>query len=152
MKTQSGIRSLDIGCYNYKLPGSIGVDLNKGPQVDVVADMHALPFLTSSIEKIHTRHTLEHVLNPHICISELYRACKPGGRITVIVPHYSNHAYWSDLTHRHPFSVRSFEFFDLEYVSNAGFPIYLPDVNLKTRKTSLIYWPERVSLRMSFPI
>ncbi len=135
---------LDIGCLFHKLPGYIGVDIEPGPQVDVVADMHRLPFRTSSAESIHTRHTLEHVRDPLVCISELYRVCRSGGRITVIVPHYSNPAYWSDLTHLRPFSARSFEYFDLDHSRRAGFPIYLPDVDIKTRSIRLIFWPERI--------
>ena len=140
---------LDIGCSFHKLPGYIGIDIESGPDVDVVADMHNMPFATSSVDEIHTRHTLEHVADLMLCISELYRTCRPGGKITVIVPHYSNDAYWADPTHLRPFSVRSFQYYDLEYVRQAGFPVYLPDVHLKTRRVRLIYWPERVYISKS---
>ncbi len=135
---------LDIGCSYHKLPGWIGVDFEPGPDTDVVGDLHALPFRESSVDMIHTRHTLEHVRDPLRCISELYHVCRPCGRITIIVPHYSNSAYWADVTHLRPFSARSFEYFDLEHARRAGFPIYLPDVNIRTRKISLTYWPERI--------
>ncbi|NQT33883.1 methyltransferase domain-containing protein [bacterium] len=134
---------LDIGCAQHKLNGWIGIDLESGPEVDVIADLHALPFRTSSIDRIHTRHTLEHVKDLLVCISELYRVCQPGGRITVIVPHFTCSAYWSDPTHLRPFSIRSFEYYDLDHAGRAGFPIYLPDVNLRTRKVHLTYWPKR---------
>jgi len=136
--------NLDIGCSHHKLPGYLGVDLEPGPDVEVIADMHALPFRTSSVDHVHTRHTLEHVHDPHRCISELYRITRSGCKITVIVPHYSNHTYWADMTHLRPFSIRSFEYFDLEYARRASFPIYLPNVNLKTCAISLIYWPKRI--------
>jgi hypothetical protein len=74
----------------------------------------------------------------------LYRVTKPGGRITIVVPHYSNNAYWSDMTHLRPFGARSFEYYDLDHARSAGFPIYLPDVNLKTLSVKLTYWPERI--------
>lgn len=135
---------LDIGCSHHRLPGWTGVDLEKGPQVDLVADMASLPFGDSTVDEIHSRHTLEHVLDPHACIRELYRVIKPSGEIRIIVPHYSNQAYWADMTHRRPFSVRSFEYFDLDYAAAAGFPIYMPDVNLKTRSARLVYWPPRI--------
>jgi len=135
---------LDIGCSHHKLPGWLGVDLERGSDVDVVADLHALPFKESSIDKIHTRHTLEHVKDPLKCISEMYQVCKPNGHITVIVPHYSNSAYWADMTHLRPFSARSFEYYDLDHSKNAGFPIYLPEINLKTIRIHLTFWPERI--------
>ena len=141
---------LDIGCSYHKLDGYIGVDLERGPDVDIIADLHALPFRESSIDVIHSRHTLEHVDDPHQCISEIYRVSISNGRIIIIVPHYSNHAYWADMTHKRPFSIRSFEYFDLEYAGNAGFPVYLPEVNLKAVNNRLIFWPERIYINKTF--
>jgi len=141
---------LDIGCSFHKLDGYFGVDIKRGDQIDVVADIHDLPFLTSSVDVIHTRHTLEHVDDPHRCISEMYRVCKPDGRIVVIAPHFSNNAYWSDMTHKRPLSVGSFDYFNLEKARNAGFPIYLPDVNIITTSVRLIYWPKRIYQHKGF--
>jgi len=142
--------SIDIGCSIHKLPGYIGVDLDPLPSVDVVANMESLPFSDSTIDLIHTRHTFEHVKDPHKCLTELYRVSKSTGNITIIVPHYSNHTYWADMTHIRPFSYRSFEYFDLEYAKLAGFPIYLPKVNIKTLSAKLVYWPERIYNSKSF--
>lgn len=140
---------LDIGCAQHKLPGYIGVDLFPAPGVDVLADFHSLPFADSSVDEIHTRHTLEHVADPLPCIAEMFRVCKPTGTITVIVPHYSNGAYWADLTHRRAFSVRSFEYYDRRWAKAAGFPEYLPEVDLVTRRVLLTYWPRRIYRRKS---
>jgi SAM-dependent methyltransferase len=138
------MKRLDIGCSFHKVPGWIGVDIERGPDVEVLADLHILPFKDSSVDEIHSRHTLEHVRDPLACISELFRATKPGGTITIIVPHYSNHAYWADVTHLRPFGARAFEYYDLDHARRAGFPIYLPKVNLRTRSVRLTYWPERI--------
>ncbi len=141
---------LDIGCSHHKLPDWVGVDLERGSDVDILADLHHLPFNDSSVDEIHTRHTLEHVRDPLVCISELFRVTKAGGVITVIVPHYSNHAYWADVTHLRPFSARAFEYYDLDHARRAGFPIYLPKVNLRTRSVNLTYWPERIYRNKTF--
>jgi len=138
------MKQLDIGCSSHKLPGWIGVDLERLPGVDVVADMHHLPFRVSSVDRIHTRHTLEHVQEPLHCISELYRITKGNGRITIIVPHYSNPAYWADMTHKRPFSARSFEYYDLQFAKRSGFPIYLPEVDFRTKRVRLTFWPKRI--------
>lgn len=135
---------LDIGCSYHKLPGWIGVDIERGTDTDVLGDLHSMPFKDSSVSEIHSRHTLEHVRDPLQCISEMYRVVKSGGTITIIVPHYSNNAYWSDVTHLRPFGVRAFEYYDIAHARQAGFPIYLPHVNLKTRRVSLTWWPERI--------
>jgi len=87
---------------------------------------------------------MEHVRDPLKCISEMHRVVKPGGTITIIVPHYSNNAYWSDLTHLRPFGARTFEYYDRDHAKRAGFPVYLPGVNLRTRRVSLTWWPERI--------
>jgi len=126
------------------------VDIERGPDVDLVADLHFLPFGSSSVDEIYTRHLLEHVKEPLKCIAEMYRVVKPGGRITVIVPHYSNHAYWADVTHLRPYGARAFEYYDLDHARRAGFPIYLPDVNLRTTEVRLTYWPERIYRHKSF--
>ena len=138
------MKKLDIGCSYHKLPGYLGVDIEAGPDVDVRADMNALPFKTSSIDLVHTRHTLEHVDDPHGCIKELYRICKPDGIIRIIVPHYSNPAYWADVTHKRPFSARSFEYYDLQLAKRSGFPIYLPEVDFRTKRIRLTFWPKRI--------
>jgi len=135
---------LDIGCSYHKLPGWVGVDWERLPGVDVVADMHHLPFQDSSIDQIYSRHTLEHVDYPLRCIAELYRIARGNGRITIIVPHFSNPAYWADMTHKRPFSARSFEYYDLDFARRAGFPTYLPDVNLKASSVRLVFWPRRI--------
>jgi len=135
---------VDIGCSIHKLPGWLGVDVEPGPDVDVRADMHHLPFRDSSLEQIHTRHTLEHVEDPRQCLRELYRVCKPEGRIAIIVPHYSNPAYWADMTHKRPFSARSFEYYDLQLAKRSGFPIYLPEVDFRTKRVRLTFWPKRI--------
>lgn len=120
------------------------MDVERGPDVNVLGDLCALPFRESSVEEVHTRHTLEHVLDPLCCIAEMFRVTEPGGTITVIVPHYSNNAYWADVTHRRPFGARAFEYYNLDHARRAGFPIYLPGVNLRTRSVRLTYWPERI--------
>ncbi len=144
------MKQLDIGCSHHKLPGWIGVDIEPSPDVDIVADFHSLPFKDSSIDIILTLHTREHVADPLKCISEMYRIIKPDGHITVIVPHYSNSAYWADLTHKRPFGVRTFEYFNKEYAKKAGFPLYLSDVNLKIEKVRLTYWPNRILFHNKF--
>lgn len=141
---------LDIGCSFHKKSGYVGVDIIKTKDVDVVADMESLPFNDSTIDLIHTRHTFEHVKDPHRCLAELFRVANSDSKIIIIVPHYSNHTYWADMTHIRPFSVRSFEYFDLEFARSAGFPIYLPNVNVKTLSVKLVYWPERIYSSKSF--
>src|SRR5687768_1596512 len=83
---------LDIGCGPNKASKDyFGVDINGGPGVDVICDFERpLPFLTDSVDMIVTRHTLEHVQNLEQILREFSRIVKPGGRLSITVPHFSN--------------------------------------------------------------
>lgn len=135
---------VEVGCGPYKQSGYLGVDLDLYSGVDLLGDLHHLPFHDSSVDFLLTQHTLEHVEDPLQCIREIYRVVKPGGLVKIVVPHYSSSGFWMDLTHRNPFSVRSFEYFDRDFAHKAGFPCYLKEVNLRTLSRRLIYWPPRL--------
>jgi len=57
----------------------IGIDLNKGLGVDVIANAHNLPFLSNCFNTIISTEMLEHDNNPRRSISEAFRVLKPGG-------------------------------------------------------------------------
>ena len=57
------------------------------------------------------RHLIEHVPDVLALVTELYRIAKPGCRITVIAPHYSNPDFATDPTHRNHLNSYSFNCF-----------------------------------------
>lgn len=135
------LKRLDIGCWEYKRNGYIGVDILNVPNVDVQADVCNLPFKDSSIDEVYSKYSLEHVEDNIAAISEIWRVCKSGALIRLILPHFSNPAYYDDLTHKHAYSTRSFDYYDQELHEISKFPIYLPQVNLKVFKVELRWWP-----------
>jgi hypothetical protein len=92
--------------------GYYAVDLVPLAGVDIVANLnHPFDELPdNSVQEIYTRHTLEHVENLIGLLREIHRVTKPGGEITIIVPHFSNVYAFSDPTH-----VRFFGLYTMNY-------------------------------------
>jgi SAM-dependent methyltransferase len=104
---------LNLGSGGTVKPGYWGVDLLALAGVDVQADLNEpLDWLPdNSVDEVFSRHALEHVEQILPLMRELHRVVKPGGVLRIVVPHFSNPYYYSDLTHRHPFGLYSFFYF-----------------------------------------
>ncbi len=61
-------------------------DLNS-PLADVKADICNLPFDDNTYDFIICNHVLEHIVNDHQAMKELYRILKPGGTAILMVPY-----------------------------------------------------------------
>ncbi len=97
---------LDVGCGWNKTPGAIGIDANPKTHADVIHDLGSIPypFPDNDFDDIVCRHVAEHVPDVMSFIAELHRITKPGGRITITTPHYSNSEWATDPTHRNHFN------------------------------------------------
>lgn len=104
---------LNLGCGRRRRAGFVGVDQTRLPGVDIVADLNeplsALP--DNCVEEIYTRHVLEHVGEFLPLMAELHRVTRPGGRIEIVVPHFSNPYGYSDPTHVRQFGLYTFFYF-----------------------------------------
>ncbi|MEP6924485.1 MAG: class I SAM-dependent methyltransferase [Pyrinomonadaceae bacterium] len=120
---------LDVGCGANKHPGAIGLDYNPRTGADVIHDLGVFPypFADDEFDGIVSNHVIEHVPDVMALISELYRITKPGGRIKLLTPHYTNPDWASDPTHRNHFNSYTFNVFMPE---RQLFPFYTT-VNLK---------------------
>ena len=67
----------------------------------------------SSVEEFYSRHFFEHLeFSEAVELIELMRdRLHIGGRIVIVVPHWSNPYYWSDPTHKSTYGLYSFEYF-----------------------------------------
>lgn len=74
---------LDIGAGNMELddPNIIRMDVMLSPYVDLVADVHHLPFLPESIDYIFSLAVFEHLRNPFQAAQEIFDTLKDGGYI-----------------------------------------------------------------------
>ena len=117
---------IDIGCGERKYPGALGVDIAPLPTVDVIADANAgLPFRDSSVDGVHLNHVLEHFDNLVAALDEVWRVCKPGGRVYITVPHAtSSFMTWRDPTHRRGINLSTLTYFDNTTFDGAHFAYY----------------------------
>jgi SAM-dependent methyltransferase len=104
---------LDLGCGPRPKAGFYGVDRVALPGVDIAADLNEpladLP--DNCVAEVYTRHTLEHVEKLLDLLAEIHRVTQPGGRVEVVVPHFSNPYGYSDPTHVRFFGLYSFFYF-----------------------------------------
>lgn len=58
----------------------------------------------ASVDEVHSSHFLEHLTAPERChfANELYRVLVPGGKATLIVPHWASCRAYGDPTHQWP--------------------------------------------------
>jgi uncharacterized protein YbaR (Trm112 family) len=74
---------IDCGCGNMRLddPCIIRMDYKLTPYVDVVGDIHALPFRRDSIDFFFSLAVFEHLRNPFLAAQEIFAILKPGGYV-----------------------------------------------------------------------
>lgn len=120
-------RILDIGCGRKKYPGSLGLDMSAAGQADVICDWEKiLPFRDGSFEQVRLVHIIEEVDNIFRVLAEVHRVAKPGAHVTIITPHYTDHASYCSPAHRWHLSSFSLWFFsdkpaEYDYYAPANF-------------------------------
>src|SRR2546429_3059108 len=124
---------LDVGCGQNKYPGAIGIDFNPRTDADVIHDLGVVPypFAENEFDEVVCRHVAEHVPDVMAFVTELYRITKPGGRINIVTPHYSNPDWATDPTHKNHFNSYTFNCF---IDDRQLFPFYT-EVKLKPIRT-----------------
>lgn len=107
---------IDFGCGPNKKEGFIGADAIPFDNVDVVLNLGTdpWPWLDGSVEEGHASHFVEHLNAQERChfVNELYRVLQPGGKCTVIIPHWGSCRAYGDPTHQWP-PVSEFWFYYL---------------------------------------
>lgn len=128
-----GKKVLDVGCGWNKTAGAIGIDSNPRSHADVFHDLGVLPypFANDEFDEVVCSHVAEHVPDVMAFVTELFRITRPGGRIRITTPHYSNPDWPTDPTHRNHFNSYSFNCFIEE---RQVFPFYT-EVRLKPIRT-----------------
>jgi hypothetical protein len=106
---------LDLGCGKNKRQGFTGVDSRQFDGVDLVADLtKPWQWKDGTVEEVHCSHFLEHLTGSERVhfFNELHRVMIPGGKASIIVPHWSSERAYGDPTHQWP-PVVFFSFFYL---------------------------------------
>ncbi len=114
---------LDVGCGINKFPGAIGLDNNPATRADVLADLDKFPypFRTHSFDALRAIHVIEHVTDVIKTMEEFHRLVRPGGRVHIETPHYTDYSSFCDPTHKHHLNSFSFRYFGQNH---GGFGYY----------------------------
>ena len=78
---------LNLGSGPTRLSSRVmNVDIHQFPNVDIIADVHHLPFKSNSVGGVISVAMLEHVENPQSVVAEMHRVIKHDGYIYALVP------------------------------------------------------------------
>jgi len=126
-------RTLDVGCGINKYPGAIGIDRNPASRADVLCDLDHIPypFADNAFDQLRAIHVIEHVSDVIRSMEEFHRLVRPGGRVRIETPHYTDFSSFCDPTHRWHLNTFSFRYFGEDH---AGFGYY---TDSKFREISL---------------
>lgn len=107
------MKLLDVGCGRKKLAGAIGIDVNPNTQADVIHDLNTFPypFPDNTFDRVYCDSVLEHLNDVLRVMEELHRITVPDGIVEITVPYYTSFDAFTDPTHRHFFTSRSFDYF-----------------------------------------
>ncbi|MDA9609233.1 methyltransferase domain-containing protein, partial [Candidatus Pelagibacter sp.] len=109
---------LNLGCGSVILKDFVNVDKFDFYKPNIVHDLEVFPypFKNNSVDEIILSHVLEHIGQiPDVfneIIKELYRICRNGSLINIIVPHPRHDDFISDPTHVRPITLRSLSMYD----------------------------------------
>jgi SAM-dependent methyltransferase len=127
----AGLR-INIGCGRFPMAGWVNVDIDPAAQADVVHDLERFPypFESASAAEIMASHVVEHTSDPFATMKELARLLKPGGTLTVRVPHFSRGMTHPD--HRRGFDVTFPRYFAPDFTGGyCGVPLERVSVRLR---------------------
>ncbi len=122
---------LELGCGARKrVSESIGVDGLDYECVDIVGDIFEVlaSVPDASVDLVSSYHVFEHLPEMSHLMQELGRVLKPGGRLSFVVPHFSNPYYYSDCTHRSFFGLYTLSYFSKDQLFQRKVPTYQRDL------------------------
>ncbi|MCX6809681.1 MAG: methyltransferase domain-containing protein [Candidatus Berkelbacteria bacterium] len=104
---------LNFGSGERRIKNAFNVDVNEYCKPDLVWDLNKTPypFEKNRFEKVYCYDILEHLDDLLSVMGELHRICKPSAKIIIEAPHFSFVNAYTDPTHKHFFSLGSFDYF-----------------------------------------
>jgi glycosyltransferase involved in cell wall biosynthesis len=130
----NGLRKIDIGGGLYPKAGYESVDITNG---DITADLNKKwPFKDGEIGVINASHVIEHLVNKHHTMSELYRVLADGGWGFIEVPSTDGRGAWQDPTHVSFWNQNSFWYYTRQQQMDY---IYNKDIKFQSRDLQTAY-------------
>ena len=115
-------RTLDLGCGSNKRAGAIGADITRGSAADVIVNLEQFfyPFKDNTFDHIVFSHVIEHLTDIPRAMEEIWRISSPNACLEGVTPHFSSSASYTDPTHRHHLSYRTFDFLSEPFPNPPG--------------------------------
>lgn len=115
----------------------------ESPLADVHMDMHQMPFKNGEFDIVFANHVLEHVDDPHQCMTEVLRVLKPGGWAIMQVPiDFSRKETYEDRTITSP-EEREKHFWQKDHLRLFG-----TDYGDKLRKAGFVVEENKMAAQM----
>jgi ubiquinone/menaquinone biosynthesis C-methylase UbiE len=137
---------LELGCGEHKkIPDAIGIDALDYPGVDIVGDIFEVlrAFPAASVDAIYSFHFFEHIADLSALLDEMSRVLKTGGKLEVVVPHFSNPYFYSDPTHKTFFGLYTFCYFSRNTLFSRQVPTYGKEIKFELVAADLIFKSSR---------
>jgi ubiquinone/menaquinone biosynthesis C-methylase UbiE len=109
------MKKLNLGCGTDYINGWVNVDSgNCRCDINHNIETFPWPFDDNSVSHIKMQHILEHISKENFIplMREIYRVCCDGAQVGIISPHAGSNNFWTDITHKLPLTVRTFDYFD----------------------------------------
>jgi SAM-dependent methyltransferase len=117
---------------------AVNVDVVTSTRPDLVHDLNILPwpFESDRFTEVVAYDVIEHLDDIVRTMEEIHRVCKSNATVKLTVPHFSCANAYVDPTHRHVFSVFSFQYF----TGDNEFSFYT-DRRFRTIHANIIFRP-----------
>jgi len=103
------MKKLNLGCGKDYKQGWINVDIiHVKKDINYNLNKIPYPFKNNEFEEILLKMILEHIDKPLKVLKEVIRISKDDAKITIIVPHATSYANFTDIQHKTNFTETSF--------------------------------------------
>lgn len=119
-------KNLNIGCGHLKFDNCISIDKRDTPIVDFIMDLNNIPwpFEDEKFLNVYAYDIVEHLDEVVDVVNEIWRVLKIEGVLYIHTNHYKYENAFTDPTHKHFFSMNSFDFWDDETMFGTKYPHY----------------------------
>lgn len=134
-------RKLNLGSGIHRKEGYVNLDWNSENQPDVIHDLNIFPypFQDQEFDVIEADHVMAYLERPLQVMIELHRLLKPGGTLTIKVPHFSRSSALA--TGWHGFDVTFPLYFNPNFRKSAFFGVAFELLDMRLRWANFYFFP-----------